>query len=80
MPVIKLAEEYMVAKTRPFLTLRDSVDVKVSKAGNEVRTGRMRSVYKAVEHAESSLQHQVIVDATKIGRKGKASATVDTRL
>jgi len=54
-PLTSLVEEYKVAKTRLYLTLRDSEDEKVSKAGIEVRTGRKWSVTKAVEQAESSL-------------------------
>lgn len=69
-PITSLVEEYKVAKARLYLTLRDSKDEKVSNAGIEVRTGRKWSVTKAVEQAESSLQHQVIVGATNKGREG----------
>ena len=70
MPLNSLEEEFKVAKARLFLTLRDSADEKISRAGIEVRTGRKWSVNKAVEQAESSLQHQVIVGATNQGREG----------
>ena len=70
MPLNSLVEEFKVAKARLFLTLRDSADEKISRAGIEVRTGRKWSVNKAVEQAESSLEHQVIVGATNIGREG----------
>jgi len=69
-PLTSLVKEYKVAKTRLYLTLRDSEDEKVSKAGIEVRTGRKWSVTKAVKQAESRLQHQVIVGATNKGREG----------
>jgi len=64
-----IVEEYKIAKIRLYLTLRDSEDEKASKAGIEVRTGRKWSVAKAVEQAESSLQHQAIVGITNIGRE-----------
>jgi len=70
MPLTSLVEEYKVAKARLFLTLRDSADQKISKAGIEIRTGRKWSASKAVEQAESSLHHQVIVGATNKGREG----------
>jgi len=68
-PLNSVVEEYKVAKTRLYLTLRDSEDEKVRKAGIEVRTWRKWPVTKAVE-AESSLQHQVIVGTTNKDREG----------
>ena len=69
MPLNSLVEEFKVAKARLFLTLRDSADEKISRAGIEVRTWRKWLVNKAVEQAESNLQNQVIVWATNQGRE-----------
>jgi len=70
MPLTSLTEEYKVAKARLLLTVRDSTDEKISKAGIQVRTGRKWSVSQAVEQAESVLKHQDIVGATNLGREG----------
>lgn len=43
LPLTSLVEEYKVAKTRLFLTLRDSLDEKISKAGIEVHEGSGQS-------------------------------------
>jgi len=64
------SKEYKVAKNGLCLTLWDTEDEKVTKAETEVRTGRKWSVTKAVEQAESSLPHQVIVGATNKGQEG----------
>ena len=70
MPLTSLTEEYKVTKARLLLTLRDSADEKISKAGIEVRTGRKWSAQRAVDEAESHLRHRDIVCTTNIGRGG----------
>ncbi|XP_053389443.1 uncharacterized protein LOC128552430 [Mercenaria mercenaria] len=70
LPLTALTEEYKVTKARLLLTLRDSADEKISKAGIDVRTGRKWSVQQAVDQAEANLRHRDIVGTTNIGREG----------
>ena len=70
LPLSSIVEEYKVAKTRLVLTLRESNDTYVSRAGIEVRTGRRWSAAQAVDQAESRLKHQDIVGTKCMGKQG----------
>ena len=70
LPLASLAEEFKVGKARLVMTLRDSKDEKIRRAGIEVLTGRRWSASKAVEQAESSLKHKDIIGTVCTGRQG----------
>ncbi|XP_045195004.2 uncharacterized protein LOC123550644 [Mercenaria mercenaria] len=70
LPLSSLVEEFKVAKTRLVVTLKESKDDLVRKAGIETRTGRKWSASQAVSQAESRLQHKDIVGTTAVGRQG----------
>ena len=70
MPLTAVTEEFKVTKARQVMTLRDSKDEKVSKAGIKVRTGRKWTAEAAVEQAESRLRHKDIVGTVAMGRLG----------
>ena len=52
------------------MTIQDTTDDKVIKAGVQLDTGRKWAVTKAVEEAESRLRHKDIVDTVTEGRQG----------
>ncbi|XP_053395771.1 uncharacterized protein LOC128555950 [Mercenaria mercenaria] len=70
LPLSSLVEEFKVAKTRLVVTLKESKDDLIRKAGIETRTGRKWSASQAVSQAESRLQHKDIVGTTAVGRQG----------
>ncbi|VDI37926.1 Hypothetical predicted protein [Mytilus galloprovincialis] len=70
LPLTSTLEEYKVSKIRLVMTLRDSKDSKISKAGIQTRTGRKWSARTAVDQAESILHHKDIVSNTCTGRQG----------
>ena len=76
LPITSLVEEYKVSKARLVMTLKNSKDEKVRKAGVEVRTGRKWSASLAVQEAESSLRHKDIVGAVYQGRQGFGSSKI----
>ncbi|VDI22183.1 Hypothetical predicted protein [Mytilus galloprovincialis] len=69
LPLTSSLEEYKVSKSRLVMTLRDSKDSKISKAGIQTRTGRKWSARTAVDQAESILHHKDIVGNTCTGCK-----------
>lgn len=75
LPLSSNVEEYKVSKARLVLTLRDSNDMSISRAGIEVRMGRHWSASSAVEKAESRLKHQDIVGISCSGRQGLGNNT-----
>jgi hypothetical protein len=70
LPLSSIVEEYKVSKARLALTLRDSNDDSISRAGIEVRTERRWSASNAEEKVESRLRHQDIVGISCSGRQG----------
>jgi len=70
MPLSSVVEEFKVEKCRLVMTLRDSKDRKVSKAGVQVRTGRKWVAISSVSQAESMLELRDIMGNTCIGRQG----------
>ena len=68
LPMTSLVEEFKVAKGRLVVTLKESSDDMIWKAGIETRTGRKWSASQAVAQAESRLRHKDIVGTTYIGR------------
>ncbi|XP_053380041.1 uncharacterized protein LOC128548701 [Mercenaria mercenaria] len=70
LPLSSLVEEFKVAKTRLVVTLKESKDDLVRKAGIETRTGRKWSASLAVSQAESRIQHKDIVGTTAVRRQG----------
>ena len=74
LPLTSVVEEFKTGKARLVMTLKDSNDSHVRKAGVEVRTGRKWSAAKAVDEAESRLRHKDIVGAVCIGRQGLGTA------
>ena len=74
LPLSSLVEEYKVAKARLVMTLKDSRDDMVRRAGVETRTGRKWSASQAVAQAESRLRHKDIVGTTAVGTQGLGSA------
>jgi hypothetical protein len=75
LPLTSLVEEFKVAKARLVMTLRDSKDDKIRRAGIEIRTGRKWSASSAVLEAESRLQHRDIIGTTTTGRQGLGMVT-----
>ena len=55
------------------VTLKESSDDLIWKAGIETRTGRKWSASQAVAQAESRLRHKDIVGTTAVGRQGLGS-------
>ncbi|XP_052268662.1 uncharacterized protein LOC127870041 [Dreissena polymorpha] len=74
LPMTSLVEEFKVAKGRLVVTLKESSDDMIWKAGIETRTGRKWSASQAVAQAESRLRHKDIVGTTAIGRQGLGSS------
>ncbi|CAC5418547.1 unnamed protein product [Mytilus coruscus] len=70
LPLTSTLEEYKVSKSRLVMTLRDSNDNKISKAGIQTRTGRKWSSRTAVDQADIILHHKDIVGNTCTGRQG----------
>jgi hypothetical protein len=70
LPISSLVEEFKVAKARLLMTLNNSPDECISRAGIELRTGRKWSVSQAVDVAKNRLVHQDIVGTTNTGRQG----------
>jgi hypothetical protein len=70
LPISSVMEEYKVSKARMVVTLKDSKDEMIRKAGIETRTGRKWSASRAVQQAESRLRHKDIVGTTAVGRQG----------
>ncbi|VDI39736.1 Hypothetical predicted protein [Mytilus galloprovincialis] len=70
LPLTSTLEECKVLKSRRVMTLRDSKDSKISKAGIQTRTGRKWSARTAVDQAGSILHHKDIVGNTCTGRQG----------
>ena len=70
LPISSLVEEYKVAKARLVMTLKESPDDMVRRAGVEIRTGRKWSASQAVAQSESRLRHRDIVGTTAVGTKG----------
>ena len=70
LPLSSFVEEFKVAKARLVVTLKESEDDFIRKAGIETRTGRKWSVSKAVSQAESRLAHKDIVGNVAVGRQG----------
>ena len=70
LPLSSLVEEFKVAKARLVMTLKDSQDDMVRRAGVETRTGRKWSASQAVSQAESRLRHKDIVGTTAVGTRG----------
>ncbi|KAJ8014697.1 hypothetical protein DPEC_G00018340 [Dallia pectoralis] len=75
LPIISLNEEFKVSRAREVLLYRESRDLKVSKAGIEVRTGRRWRAAEEVKVAESRLRHRELVGAVAYGRAGLGSGT-----
>ena len=73
LPMTSLVEEFKAAKGRLVVTLKESSDDMIWKAGIETRTGRKWSASKAVAQAESRLRHKDIVGTTAVGRQGLGS-------
>ena len=69
-PLSSLVEEFKVAKARLVVTLKESKDDSIRKAGIETRTGRKWSASQAVSQAESRLRHKDIIGVTAVGRQG----------
>ena len=69
-----LVEEFKVANGRLVVTLKESSDDLIWKAGIETRTGRKWSASQTVAQAESRLRHKDIVGTTAIGRQGLGSS------
>ncbi|XP_060082431.1 uncharacterized protein LOC132561748 [Ylistrum balloti] len=70
LPLSSMVEEFKVAKCRLVMTLKDSKDIKVQKAGVVTRTGRKWSAVATVSKAESTLELQDIVGNICVGRRG----------
>ncbi|XP_060071428.1 uncharacterized protein LOC132551319 [Ylistrum balloti] len=65
-----MVEEFKVAKCRLVMTLKDSKDIKVQKAGVVTRTGRKWSAGATVSKAENTLELQDIVGNICVCRRG----------
>ena len=63
-----IVEEFKVDKGRLVVTLKQSTDDLIRKAGIETRTGRKWSASQEVSQAESRLRHNDIVGTTAVGR------------
>ena len=70
LPLSSVVEEFKVSKCRLVMTLMESNDKKVRKAGVETKTGQKWSANTTVNDAESMLQLRDIVGNTCIGRQG----------
>ena len=70
LPLSSLSEEFKVAKARMVVTLKQSKDKSIQRAGIETCTGRKWSASSAVERAESQLQLKDNIGTTAIGRQG----------
>ena len=70
LPLSSFVEEFKVAKARLVVTLKESKDDFIRKAGIETRTGRKWSASQAVSLAESRLAHSDIVGNLAVGRQG----------
>ncbi|XP_052245600.1 uncharacterized protein LOC127854577 [Dreissena polymorpha] len=76
LPLSSLVEEFKASKARLVVTLKESRDDKIRKAGIETRTGRKWSASQAVTQAETGakvLESQHVLDGAKqpVGKKGK---------
>ena len=65
-----------MAKSRLVMTLKDSQDSMVRRAGVVTRTGRKWSTSQAVTQAESRLRHKDIVGTTAVGTQGFGTGEV----
>ena len=65
-----------MAKSRLVMTLKDSQDSMVRRAGVVTRTGRKWSASQAVTQAESRLRHKDIVGTTAVGTQGFGTGEV----
>lgn len=65
-----MVEKFKVAKARLVLSLRDSKDENIEKAGIEIKTGRKWSANIAVHQTESRLKHAYIVGKVAERRQG----------
>ncbi|XP_052260999.1 uncharacterized protein LOC127865146 [Dreissena polymorpha] len=74
-PSIMDMEEFKASKARLVVTLKESRDDKIRKAGIETRTGRKWSASQAVTQAESRLRQKDIVGTTTSGRQGLGIST-----
>ena len=63
-------EEYKVGKARLVMTLRDSKDLKIRKAGIQVITVSRWSASIAVAEAESILKLKDVIGTTSVGKQG----------
>ena len=70
LPISSLTEEFKVAKARLVVTLKQSKDDSIRRAGIETRTGRKWSASQAVDRAESQLHLKDIIGTTTVGRQG----------
>ena len=70
LPVSSLVKEFKAAKSRLVVTLKQSKDDLIRKAGIETRTGRKWSASQAVAQAESRLRQEEIVGTTAVGKQG----------
>ena len=55
---------------RKFLTIRDSGDECVAKAGVREKTGRIWNASSEAENAEGRLQHKAIIGSVAVGKQG----------
>ena len=67
LPLSSLVHEFKVSKCRLVMTLRDSKDEIIRKAGVQTRTGRKWSASQAVKQAEDMLTIRDIVGNTCVG-------------
>ena len=68
-PVSSVVKDFMVAKCRLVMTLRDSADNRIAGAGIQTRTGRKLSAKTSVDQAKSMLQLRDIIGNTNIGQE-----------
>ncbi|KAL7848811.1 hypothetical protein SRHO_G00204340 [Serrasalmus rhombeus] len=73
LPFKSLEEEFKVTRAREVVQYRDSSDLKVAKAGIQVRTGRKWRMEEAVQEAEARLRHRSLVGVVTRGRAGLGS-------
>ena len=70
LPIKSVTEEYKVTKVSAYMSVRDSSDEKVSKAGVTFKTGTKWKTQQAVQEAESRLRHADVVGKVCKGRQG----------
>ena len=70
LPLSSLVEEFKVAKCRLVMTLRDSQDEKIRRAGVVTRTGRKWAASNAIKKAEDMMEIRDIIGNVCSNRQG----------